>query len=222
MSEPLWQHPLMHTLSEGALRPGGLERTRKTYDTLALPKGAGILDAGCGTGVTGAFLQKTYGVHVTAIDISQEHVMQARAKGISALRGRIENLPFAADTFSVVNCDCVLSLATDIQSTLQEFNRVLLPEGLLVLSDLYRRSQSQKKLSGSGCEKNALSLSKLEQFFATTNFTLLKGIDCTKDLKELTAKLIFAGVKTTCNSEKCTTAYNPDIGYIQLIAGKKG
>ena len=223
MSMPLWQHPLMHTFADGALRPGGLERTKKTYDTLALPKGASILDAGCGTGITGVFLQKTYDARVTGIDSSQEHVLQTQAKGIAAILGRIEQLPFASGTFSITNCDCVLSLASDTQSTLQEFNRVLLPNGLLVLSDLYRRTQSSRRLtSASGCEKKALSLYDLKAMLTASGFTLLRLIDCTKDLKELTAKLIFTGIKTGCSSGECSTSYNPDIGYLQIIAGKMG
>lgn len=222
MTKPLWQHPVMRTLGDGVLRPGGLERTKKTYDTLALPNGANILDAGCGTGVTGAFLQDTYGVCVTGIDSSLEHVMQTQAKGIPAILGRVEQLPFASGTFSVTNCDCVLSLVSDAKNTLQEFNRVLLPGGLLVLSDLYRRSQSFKERdSASGCEKKALSLYDLQKMLTVSGFTLLKSIECTKDLKELTAKLIFTGINTGCSSSKCTPPYNPDIGYIQIIAGKK-
>lgn len=213
----------MHTFSDGALRPGGLERTKKTYDTIALPQGVNILDAGCGTGVTGAFLQEAYGACVTGIDSSRKHVMQAQARGIHALLGRIEQLPFTSGTFSITNCDCVLSLVSDAQSTLQEFNRVLLPNGLLVLSDLYQRTQSSRKLNSvSGCEKKALSLYDLKKKLTASGFTLFQSIDCTKDLKELTAKLIFAGIKTSCGSDGCTTSYNPDIGYIQIIAGKKG
>ena len=103
MSTPLWQHPLMATLEDGALRPGGLALTRKAYDGLKLSPSTRVLDAGCGTGVTGEFLQQEYEVHVTGLDLSSQNTLQTHKRHIPVVQGTVEQLPFSDAAFPIAS-----------------------------------------------------------------------------------------------------------------------
>lgn len=92
-----------------------------------------ILDAGCGTGLFGTKLAR-FG-RVVGIDISPQAIQYAKKRGLSAVRGSIERLPFPDESFDVVTCVDVLyhqRVTHDIQA-LREFYRVLKPHGILVL-----------------------------------------------------------------------------------------
>jgi ubiquinone/menaquinone biosynthesis C-methylase UbiE len=82
------------------------------FDSLSLPKGAKILDLGCGAGVTSAkILQRGYSV--VGIDVSQKLLDIARTNCSSIksegsykfVEGNVEALPFADESF-----DCVIGL----------------------------------------------------------------------------------------------------------------
>lgn len=240
MSTPLWQHPLMASFEDGALRPGGLQLTRTAYDKLKISSATRILDAGCGNGTTAQFLQQHYGAHVTTVDLSEQNTKQAHQKSLRTIQASVDYLPFCDNTFHIVNCDCVLSLCSSIETVIEEFSRVLRPEGKLILSDLYKRSQpslcissnnanataepNQPSSPAKSCSSNPLSLPNLFKAFTKAGFTHTSSIDCTKELKELTAKLIFSGITPCCskNSQDCSTLYDKTIGYIQINAEKKG
>lgn len=241
MSTALWQHPLMATLEDGALRPGGLALTQKTYDKLGITAATNILDAGCGNGTTGAFLKQQYGAQVTGLDLSYANTQQTSLRSVPVLQGSIDNLPFCDAAFDVVNCDCVLSLSHSLQDAVTECSRVLCTGGMLLLSDLYRRTDqqqahrtchtapkcvSQKSISA-GCASSPLQLNQLFAVLRKAGFTHTCSTDCTKELKELTAKLIFSGIATCCSDSgnpetRHTARYDKSIGYIQIRAVKKG
>lgn len=225
MSTPLWQHPLMATLEDGALRPGGLSLTQHTYSKLDITPSTQILDAGCGIGATSEFIQKSYHASVIGIDISHTNIQQTQARGVTALQGTLAQLPFHDATFHIVNCDCVLSLCNSLPAVLSEFSRVLCPSGVLVFSDLYCRKQHHAPAGAShaGCASSPLQLEAVSDALAAASFAHITSSDHTKELKELTAKLIFSGIKSCCagNSAQQTTSYDKNIGYIQVVATKK-
>lgn len=225
MSTPLWQHPLMATLEEGALRPGGFALTRSTYDKLDITPSTQILDAGCGIGATSKFIQENYHASIVGIDTSYTNIQQTQARGIPALQGTITQLPFHTAAFHIVNCDCVLSLSNSLPTALAEFSRVLCPDGILIFSDLYYRKQhtAPAGTSKTGCASSPLQLKTVSAALAATKFTHITSTDHTKELKELTAKLIFSGIKPCCsgNSAQQTTPYDKNIGYMQVVATKK-
>ncbi|SIO11958.1 DVU_1556 family methyltransferase [Halodesulfovibrio marinisediminis] len=243
MSTPLWQHPRMATLDGGVLRPGGLALTRRTYDSLRIATSTRILDAGCGTGITGEFLQQEYGAHVTGLDLSSQNTLLTNEKNIPTVQGTVEQLPFSDASFHIVNCDCVLSLCNSLETAIAEFSRVLCADGTLVLSDLYKRqehnmqsaqlccgssgqkipTQTHKKSSTNGCSSSPIKLKELFETLTKAGFTHTCSTDCTKELKELTAKLIFSDIATCCqsNTQDRPSAYDRSIGYIQVKALKK-
>ncbi len=111
---------------------------RLTAALLADPPGEGspwrILDAGCGTGGTTAWLRR-YG-SVVGVDLAAEAAPFWRERGLTTIaRGSVSALPFAADCFDLVTCFDVLyhQQVADEAPALAEFWRVLRPGGLLLL-----------------------------------------------------------------------------------------
>jgi SAM-dependent methyltransferase len=93
-----------------------------------------VLDAGCGTGGTTAWLAR-YGA-VVGVDIAAEAVPFWRPRGLTRVaRGSVDALPFASGAFDLVTCFDVLyhQQVTHEATVLAEFWRVLRPGGWLLL-----------------------------------------------------------------------------------------
>ncbi|HLH21448.1 MAG TPA: class I SAM-dependent methyltransferase [Chloroflexota bacterium] len=93
-----------------------------------------VLDAGCGTGGTTAWLRR-YG-EVVGVDRAAEAAPFWPAAGLRRMaRGSIAALPFRSESFTLVTCFDVLyhRQVLDEESALAEFSRVLRPDGLLLL-----------------------------------------------------------------------------------------
>ncbi|MBI4322071.1 MAG: class I SAM-dependent methyltransferase [Chloroflexi bacterium] len=93
-----------------------------------------VLDAGCGTGGMLPYLAK-YG-KATGVDYSGDALSFCQGRGLSRLvRGSVSNLPFESSSFDlVVSFDVLYHLAVaDDEAALQEFYRVLTPDGHLLI-----------------------------------------------------------------------------------------
>lgn len=92
-----------------------------------------ILDAGCGTGLFSKKLE-TFG-NVTGVDISSYSVKLAKRRRVRVKKASIVKLPFPDSSFDLVVCIDVLyhlKVESDLKA-LQEFSRVLKPNGILIL-----------------------------------------------------------------------------------------
>lgn len=117
-------------------------RTQLVLEALTSVAGGDLLDVGCGPGLV---LRDLLGIRsddfrVTAVDrsLAMVKVCGRRASEVgrcTALVGRVEELPFADDSFDVVLAMGVLEY-TDLASTLKEISRVIRPDGLFLLSML--------------------------------------------------------------------------------------
>lgn len=101
------------------------------------------LDAGSGTGT---YISKAIESHkCVALDISFNMLNQSRRKidkrSNKALysQGDVSELPFRDNTFNWILCSRVFSHICDINAVLQEFARVLKPEGECLISDVHPR-----------------------------------------------------------------------------------
>lgn len=94
-----------------------------------------VLDVGCGDGTVGSFLQKSLGVKVFGIDISQEAVEKAKERDLDArVCSSEEKFPFEDQSFDVVFWGDNAEHLFNPGICLKEIKRVLKKSGRLVLS----------------------------------------------------------------------------------------
>jgi 2-polyprenyl-3-methyl-5-hydroxy-6-metoxy-1,4-benzoquinol methylase len=107
---------------------------RAELDRLALPTGARVLDAGCGSGRT---LQELadYGSEVYGIELDPEAAEVARSRANAEVRiGRLEELPYEDGQFDLVTCLDVVEHTPDDRVALRELRRVCKPGGWLLVT----------------------------------------------------------------------------------------
>ncbi|MGA2251953.1 class I SAM-dependent methyltransferase [Terracidiphilus sp.] len=93
--------------------------------------GMRILDLGCGDGQLTARLAAT-GAIVTGVDASPEMVSAARSRGIDAVEGSAERLPFPDANFDAIFSNAVLHWVRNQDTMLAEVHRALRPGGRFV------------------------------------------------------------------------------------------
>src|SRR5689334_23929231 len=99
---------------------------RSEVDRLPLPPHASVRDAGCGSGRTLIELA-SYG-EVEGIELDPGAAEVARGRGVGNVRiGRLEQLPWDADTFDLITCLDVIEHTPDDRVTLTELGRVTRP-----------------------------------------------------------------------------------------------
>ena len=99
--------------------------------------GVVVLDAGAGTGErTQAILGFGQPQTVVALDASAGMLRVASSKNsdprVQFLRGDVRHVPFADNTFDVVVCTWVIEILDDPWAAVQEFVRVIKPDGIVI------------------------------------------------------------------------------------------
>ncbi len=138
---PLYESGVLEKATAGVMRPGGFELTARAVSYCSFAAGDNLVDVGCGTGMTVEFLRGTYGLNAIGIDPSPVLLERGlhRNSELPLLQASGENLPIAAGTMDGVVVECSLSVMADKRRALAEFNRVLIPGGRLIVTDLYAR-----------------------------------------------------------------------------------
>ncbi|KOY81461.1 methyltransferase [Lysinibacillus macroides] len=96
-----------------------------------------ILDVGCGTGQTAAYLAASYQANVTALDSHPLMVAKARQRmhkarlPVQVIQGSIEQLPLPDQSFDLIIAESVLAFVPQ-QRALQEIYRLLKPCGRFI------------------------------------------------------------------------------------------
>jgi len=96
-----------------------------------------LLDAGCGTGWYSR-LWRERGQRVVALDLSPQMLQQARRLDAASLylAGDIDALPLASGSVDRVWSNLAVQWSSDLRTALQQFARVLRPDGVMLFSTL--------------------------------------------------------------------------------------
>ena len=130
-------------------KPGEFRITDDAMEIWKLPKGATILDIGCGQGDTVEYLEKAYEFKASGIDISKDMISDGLAKNpnLDIKHGDGEFLDgYSSYSFDGVMMECVLSLVNMPDEVLHEAYCVLKKGGKLLISDLYIKNPDQELL----------------------------------------------------------------------------
>lgn len=98
-----------------------------------VPKGARLLEVGCGPGILGQLLLERE-VHVTGLDHSHVALERARDKGVACVRCALEGepLPVRDEAFQWAASNSSLEHLFDPESVLKEIHRALKPGGVFL------------------------------------------------------------------------------------------
>ncbi|MFH2011230.1 MAG: methyltransferase domain-containing protein [Pseudomonadota bacterium] len=115
------------------IHPGGYNATKQLLDTLDISKDSKVIDIACGKGTSATYIAENYDCKVTAIDISDELIEEAkylaRRKGlsnnVSFMVCDAMQLPFEDNSFDVAVSQAMLVLVDDKVKTIKEANRVI-------------------------------------------------------------------------------------------------
>ena len=136
----------------GGAHPGGLQLTKKILSREKINEKTIILDVGCGTGQTSAYMAEKYNGIITCLDHNEMMLEKAKKRfesknlPIEARLGSVENLPFGEESFDLVLSESVAAF-TDVSQTLAELRRVLKPNGvLLAIEMVLEEPLSEKEL----------------------------------------------------------------------------
>lgn len=113
---------------------------QKLGETIDLPAGSVVLDAGCGMGDVASYLAAHFGLKVTGIDLLDFNLKEANSR--AKTRGLTELLTFKKMSYDTLNFpdnsfDAIYTIETFVHAenpgkVLKEFYRVLKPTGKLV------------------------------------------------------------------------------------------
>lgn len=102
-------------------------------------RGVKVLEVGCGDGARLAWLKDNLNADCYGVEPSVQAVAAARAKGINALQGTAEALPFDNQSFDIVIFGFCLYLCDreDLFRIANEADRVLRSPGWLMIMDFF-------------------------------------------------------------------------------------
>ena len=121
----------------GGAHPGGLNLTKAIFMAENINRTSQLLDVGCGTGQTAAYLASTYGAKVTGIDSNPIMVSKAKQRvndhylPVQIILGSIENIPLPDQHFDFIISESVLSFVNQTQA-LSEIYRLLKTGGRFI------------------------------------------------------------------------------------------
>lgn len=139
-----------------SFHPGGLRLTEELASQLSIDPTTLVLDVASGKGTTAFFLAERFGCQVIGVDLSERNILEASAtassRGLSALvefrLADAEALPFDAESFDAILCECAFCTFPSKQTAASEFQRVLKLGGRVGISDITRDATLLPELDG--------------------------------------------------------------------------
>ncbi|QUW23549.1 methyltransferase domain-containing protein [Sporosarcina sp. Marseille-Q4063] len=132
---------LVASFGIGGAHPGGFSLTKSILKDENIQPNDTVLDIGCGTGQTAAFLAQRFQCQVTAVDNHPTMIRKARERfesndlSITVLEGDAQNIKLMDNSFDLIIAESVISFTT-ISKTLNELSRVLKSGGRLILIEM--------------------------------------------------------------------------------------
>ncbi|MEH7380232.1 class I SAM-dependent methyltransferase [Bacillus sp. JJ1533] len=126
--------------------PGGIELTKKIFENEMINNSSRILDVGCGTGQTSAYLAARYGAIVTGLDINPTMIKKAKKRmakyqlPVEIIQGSIEKCPLEDRNFDFIISESVLSFVNKPKA-LKEIIRLLKNGGRFIANELTLNSR---------------------------------------------------------------------------------
>lgn len=119
-------------------------------NAVEIKQGERVLDAGCGLGGSSFWLASNRAVATTGVALGYDQILQARKGAIERnlshkcvfLVADFERLPFSEASFDVVWAQESLCHALNKSAFFEEAYRILKPDGRLILSDFFLRSNT--------------------------------------------------------------------------------
>ncbi len=132
---------LLSKFGIGGAHPGGLNLTKKVFKSENINRTSNILDVGCGTGQTAAYLAYKYGANVTGIDVNSTMVAKAKQRmkknrlPVKIIQGSIEKNSLPDNHFDFIISESVLSFVNKPRA-LNEIFRLLKDGGQFIAIEL--------------------------------------------------------------------------------------
>lgn len=203
------------------------ERNRAAYITelraveSLMPQFQRGLEVGVGTGRFASPLGVSVGV-----DPSGPMIEVARERGVLAVRGIAERLPFGDEKFDLVLMVTVVFLLEDRAAAFLEATRVLKPGGTLVVGFIDRDSPIGRRYQGEEKEEKEVEVEKKDKsgFYAGTHFLSPEEMAA---LLEVVGFQDLVFVQTlSCEPEDLQAVEPPTPGYgrgsFVVVRGEKG
>lgn len=178
-------------------RPGGMKLTRQVLELIHLPPGAHILDVACGTGATLDYLERQLNYHAIGLDSSggMLRLAQRSNQRFAIVIADGVSIPLAAYSQDAVMIECAFHLAGNSSSITKEIWRVLKPQGMLIISDIYirevRDSSILDLLSHSQCLSNLLTFQEIQDIMIDAGFEVSSWQDQARVFKEWMMSKVF-------------------------------
>ena len=197
-----------------------------------------ILDAGCGTGLASHALQKRYASsHVVSLDFAYQMLQKTRrtrdSLGLayqlkSLLSGKkqnllcadIEALPLADSSIGFIWSNLAIQWCNHLDEALQEFHRVLQPEGLLMFSTFGPDTLRELRIATAAASDNAYtSVSRFIDMHDIGDALVRAGFSApVLDVERFT--LTYDDVKSVMRDLKSIGAHNATDGRARGLLGR--
>ncbi|MDP4103723.1 MAG: class I SAM-dependent methyltransferase [Bacillota bacterium] len=134
----------------GGAHPGGFLLTQELLSEEQINNQSKILDVGCGTGQTSAYLYNQFKAEITGLDINPIMLEKAKNRFLSQelpvelIQGSVEKIPVEASTFDFVLSESVLAFV-EKKNALKEISRVLKSGGRLIANEMTINSIPNKQ-----------------------------------------------------------------------------
>ena len=125
----------------GGSHPGGFALTQSIVEDEVIQPFESVLDIGCGTGQTAAFITQRFDCQVTAIDNHPIMLEKARERfknsesRVKVIEGDAQYLDVVDNSYDLIIAESVITF-TDISKTLHELSRVLKSDGRMIIIEM--------------------------------------------------------------------------------------